>query len=119
MNSILASGRGPRSFSNWLSACSVLPVSLQLDVAYESRRPSSAAANVCFEVSFPRQPSRSLLLALVLAPMNSGSRLISWSARVGASAFSETHGEGGAAVGVRAMPSTTKRDQTSLFSPPE
>lgn len=77
--STLASGRGPKSLSEWLKGSVFLHELLQLDVLYVPNRSSGTYASESCVVRFLLRSNLSPLLRLVLLPTGSGWRLTLWS----------------------------------------
>ncbi len=107
--SILASGRGLESLSEWLRALVFAPELLLLDARFEPSPSSGISGSRCFEVRFLLPCNRSLSLRRVLPPINSDWLLTWWSARKGDRESWVMSGWGGAAVGAdQAIQSITK-----------
>ncbi len=96
---ILASGHGPKSLSDWLSASVSLRGSLQLDVRYVHRSSYGISGSESCEVKFLFRSRPSRWPSLVLLPMNSGWLLTSWCVRQGDKRSLEMFGSVGEVVG--------------------
>ena len=107
--SILASGRGPKSLSDWLKGSVFLHELLQLDVLYVPKQSSLNFVSESCVVRYLLRSNLSPLLRLALLPTSSGWRLTLWSVQKADKESWGMSGWVGGADGVDLVtPSTTK-----------